>query len=130
MLHAGDLPVLRQAAVHAGIYGMSVEPSPEPTRLLNDGETVVIGELRFKVLHVPGHSPGGICLLCGNDLFVGDALFAGSIGRTDLPEGDHELLISGIRQKLLSLPDGTIVHPGHGPDTTIGREKKHNPFLT
>jgi len=129
MMHADDVPVLQQAAVHAGIYGLSVTPSPDPDRLLADGESVTIGSLTFSVLHVPGHSPGGICLLIENDIFVGDCLFAGSIGRTDLPGGNHDLLISGIRQKLLPLADDTVVHPGHGPDTTIGREREHNPFL-
>ena len=129
MMHADDLPLLQQAVAHAGIYGLSAVESPEPTRLLVEGDSVDIGELNLQVIHVPGHSPGGICLLAGTDLFVGDALFAGSVGRTDLPGGSHDLLISGVRSKLLPLPDETVVYPGHGPETTIGREKRHNPFL-
>jgi glyoxylase-like metal-dependent hydrolase (beta-lactamase superfamily II) len=129
MMHGDDLPLLKQAAEHASIYGLSVVPSPEPTRLLVDGDEIKIGESTLKVIHLPGHSPGGICLHVGNDLIVGDGLFAGSIGRTDLPGGSQELLVSGIRQKLLVLPETTVVHPGHGPATTIGREKIHNPFL-
>ncbi len=129
MMHAADVPLLEQAAGHAAIYGLSVVPSPPPTRLLEEGDEIVVGELTLKVIHLPGHSPGGICLHVGDSLFVGDGLFAGSVGRTDLPGGNHEQLISGIRRKLLPLPGGTVVYPGHGPATTIGREKLHNPFL-
>jgi glyoxylase-like metal-dependent hydrolase (beta-lactamase superfamily II) len=108
---------------------MRVAPSPEPARLLAGGEILAVGEVRLQVLHTPGHSPGGICLLGDGHLFVGDTLFAGSVGRTDLPGGDHDTLIEGIRRQLLVLPEETVVHPGHGPDTTIGREKKVNPYL-
>jgi glyoxylase-like metal-dependent hydrolase (beta-lactamase superfamily II) len=129
MMHGDDVPLLRQAADHASIYGLSVVSSPEPTRILSEGDEVEVGELKLKVIHLPGHSPGGICLQVGNDLFVGDGLFAGSVGRTDLPGGNHDQLISGIRSKLMILSDETVVYPGHGPTTTIGREKLHNPFL-
>jgi glyoxylase-like metal-dependent hydrolase (beta-lactamase superfamily II) len=129
LIHQGDLPVLRRAREHATLYGMSVTPSPEPARLLAGGEILAVGELRLQVLHTPGHSPGGICLFGDGHLFVGDTLFAGSVGRTDLPGGDHDTLIEGIRRQLLVLPDETVVHPGHGPDTTIGREKRVNLYL-
>ena len=129
LIHQDDLPVLRRARDHATLYGMSVTPSPEPSRLLAGGEILTVGELRLQVLHTPGHSPGGICLLGDGHLFSGDTLFAGSVGRTDLPGGDHDTLIEGIRRQLLVLPDETVVHPGHGPDTTIGREKRVNPYL-
>lgn len=129
MLHQADLPLLRRAQEHAAIYGMRVTPSPEPTRLLGGGETLSVGELRLQVLHTPGHSPGGICLYGHGHLFAGDTLFAGSVGRTDLPGGDHDTLIDGICARLLVLPEETVVHPGHGPDTTIGREKRMNPYL-
>lgn len=129
LLHAGDLPLLRNARQHAAVYGLATEPSPEPDSLLEDGDTVSVGELSLAVLHTPGHSPGGICLYGEGHLFVGDTLFAGSVGRTDLPGGDHEQLIAGIRDKLLPLPAATVVHPGHGPDTDLGREQRHNPFL-
>jgi glyoxylase-like metal-dependent hydrolase (beta-lactamase superfamily II) len=129
LIHQADLPVLRRAQEHAALYGMRVTPSPEPTRLLAGGETLAVGELRLQVLHTPGHSPGGICLLGDGHLFSGDSLFAGSVGRTDLPGGDHDTLIDGIRRQLLVLPDETVVHPGHGPDTTIGREKRVNQYL-
>lgn len=130
LIHEGDLPLLRRAADHASAFGLRTTLSPEPTRTLSGGEMLTVGELEIKIIHTPGHSPGGICLLADGHLFTGDALFAGSIGRTDLPGGDHELLISGILERLLVLPEETVVHPGHGPDTTIGREKRTNPFLT
>ncbi len=129
MLHAADLPLLQMAKSHAEIYGLTVVPSPDPERLLDQGDSFEVGEHNFKVLHVPGHSPGGICLLGAGHLFVGDVLFAGSIGRTDLPGGDFDALVKGVRERLFSLPDETIVHPGHGPDTTIGQERRMNPFV-
>jgi glyoxylase-like metal-dependent hydrolase (beta-lactamase superfamily II) len=129
MLHAADLPLLLNAKNHAEIYGLTVVPSPEPDRLLDQGDSFEVGEHTFKVFHVPGHSPGGICLLGDGHLFVGDVLFAGSIGRTDLPGGDFDALVKGVREHLFSLPDETIVHPGHGPDTTIGQERRMNPFV-
>lgn len=129
LIHAADQPLLARAAEHAAKYGLPAVPSPEPTRTVADGERLTLGELTLEVIHVPGHSPGGIALLADGHLFCGDALFAGSIGRTDLPGGDHETLIAGIRSRLLVLPDETVVHTGHGPDTTIGREKMMNPFV-
>jgi len=128
LLHAADLPLLKSAAAHAANYGLATTPSPPPTRLIAEGDTVQLGELSFSVLHVPGHSPGSICLLGGGHLFAGDVLFAGSVGRTDLPGGNHQQLIDGIRSKLLVLPPETVVHTGHGPDTTIGDERYDNPF--
>ncbi len=130
LIHELDLPLLRRAAEHAAAYGLPAVPSPEPTRTLAHEEALKVGSsVQIKVIHVPGHSPGGICLLAGKHLFAGDCLFAGSIGRTDLPGGDHDKLIHGVRNRLLTLPDETVVHCGHGPDTTIGREKVSNPFV-
>jgi len=129
MIHADDLPLLKNATRHADVYGLSVAASPDPDRLLAQGETFRVGELSFSVFHVPGHSPGSICLLCDGHLFVGDVLFSGSIGRTDLPGGDFDSLVEGIRERLFTLPDETVVHPGHGPDTTIGAERRMNPFV-
>lgn len=129
MLHAADLPLLQNARNHAEVYGLMVAASPVPDRFLDQGDTFEVGEQAFTVLHVPGHSPGGICLLNDGHLFVGDVLFAGSIGRTDLPGGDFDALIEGVRERLFHLPDETIVHPGHGPDTTIGKERRTNPFV-
>ena len=102
---------------------------PPPDRLLKDGDFLVVGDLKFQVLHTPGHSPGGICIVGYGVVFSGDALFNRSIGRTDGPGGDSNLLISSIRAKLLVLPDQTVVLPGHGPKTTIGQERRNNPFL-
>jgi glyoxylase-like metal-dependent hydrolase (beta-lactamase superfamily II) len=121
---------MRQAAEQARAFGFQVAPPPPPDRLLNEGDEVVMGGERMRVLHTPGHTPGGICLYREGVALVGDALFAGSIGRTDLPGGSTEVLLASIRTKLLSLPDDTVVYPGHGPPTTIGAERAHNPFLT
>jgi glyoxylase-like metal-dependent hydrolase (beta-lactamase superfamily II) len=97
---------------------------------LKHGDVVTAGEVSLAVLHVPGHSPGGICLKEQGMVFTGDALFAGSIGRTDLPGGSHFMaLINAIKANLLTLPDDTKVFPGHGPDSTIGEEKRENPYL-
>ena len=129
MMHEADLPLLQNARNHAQAYGLTVSPSPDPDKFLNEGDVFSVGEQSFSVFHVPGHSPGSICLLSDGHLFVGDVLFAGSIGRTDLPGGDFDALVEGVREKLFRLPADTIVHPGHGPDTTIGREKQMNPFV-
>jgi glyoxylase-like metal-dependent hydrolase (beta-lactamase superfamily II) len=129
LIHEADLPLMQRARTHAQFYGLDTELSPPPDRLLKDGDRIEIGELTFEVIHLPGHSPGGIALLCGEHLFSGDILFADSIGRTDLPGGDHHALINGIRSRLWCLPEETVVHPGHGPDTTIGREMRTNPYV-
>ena len=110
-------------------YGFSVAEPSKPDGFLRDGETLTIGGLAVRILHTPGHSPGGICLHVGEVVFSGDTLLAGSVGRTDIPGGSREQLISSIRTKLLPLPDGTVVHTGHGPPTTIGDERAYNPFL-
>lgn len=99
-------------------------------RLLTDGEKLVFGSLAFTVLKTPGHSPGGVCYLSDQTLFCGDTLFCGSIGRTDFPGCSHKRLIASITEKLLVLPDDTVCYPGHGPTTTIGDERRDNPFLT
>ena len=128
-LHEADAPLLSRAGEHAAAFGLNAEPSPAPQRLLQGGERLQLGNLVIEVIHTPGHSPGGICLRVEDHLIVGDTLFAGSIGRTDLPGGDHQQLIDSIRQQLFGLPDQLVVHPGHGPATSLGREKLHNPFL-
>jgi hydroxyacylglutathione hydrolase len=96
---------------------------------LAESETFRAGSLEFEVLHTPGHSPGGVSLRIENHVFTGDALFAGSIGRSDFHNSDSEALLDGIRSRLLAMPDDTVVHSGHGPATTIGQERRHNPFL-
>ncbi|MCM1489810.1 MAG: MBL fold metallo-hydrolase [Muribaculum sp.] len=121
--------VLNQQAQRFGIRG--VDAKIEIGKILNDGDDIKIGNGTLRVLHVPGHSPGSIALYDKEDGFVivGDTLFEGSIGRTDLMGGDHAQLINAITYRLLTLPDDTVVYPGHGSATTVGREKASNPYL-
>lgn len=111
------------------MMGGSFRAPPQPERLLRDGDTVNVGDLSFKVIHTPGHSPGGICLYGHGVLFCGDTLFNLSIGRTDFPGGDYDQLMDSIRSKLMALPDDTRVLCGHMSETTIGFERKRNPFV-
>jgi glyoxylase-like metal-dependent hydrolase (beta-lactamase superfamily II) len=111
------------------VYESPFEGVPRPERILEDGDTIDIDELHFKVLHTPGHTPCGISIYGEGHVFTGDTLFNYGIGRYDLIDGDYNALIKGIKTKLLTLPPETIVHPGHGPDSTIATEKRANPFL-
>ena len=111
------------------ISGLSYPALSSPDRLLNGGDSIDIGDLNFLVLHTPGHTPGGICLLGNGVVFTGDTLFNYGVGRTDLPGGSHSQLMNGLHTKLMVLPDETIVYPGHGPETTIGAERGGNPYL-
>lgn len=131
VMHRDDLHQVQLIKQFAGIFGFDAEESPAPDRFVAENDVILFGESVLKVLHVPGHSPGSICLYSENDklLICGDVLFAGSIGRTDLPGGNHDLLLTGIRQKLMVLPGDTVVWPGHGPKTSIGYEHDTNPFL-
>ena len=113
----------------SSITGGSFSQPPQPDRLLKDGDTIDVDGLSFTVLHTPGHSPGGISLYGNGILFSGDTLFNYGIGRTDLGGGNYEQIIDSIKNKLLILPEETVVYPGHGPATTIGEEKRGNPFL-
>ncbi len=128
-IHPGDAPMLTELSRSAAMFGLSAENSPEADQLLKDGDEIVFGDITLKVIHTPGHSPGGVCLYTPGHLFAGDTLFAGSIGRTDLPGGDYDTLISSIKTKLLGLDEDTVVYTGHGPETSIGNEKRMNPFL-
>ncbi|WP_040011976.1 MBL fold metallo-hydrolase [Desulfotignum phosphitoxidans] len=128
-IHPDDVPMLSELSRSAASFGLSAENSPEPDLLLHDKDTVRFGNITLTVIHTPGHSRGGIALYTPGHLFAGDTLFAGSIGRTDLPGGDYDTLIASIKQKLLVLPDDTVVYTGHGPETTIADEKRMNPFL-
>ena len=110
-------------------FDPSFRPPPQPDRLLVDGDSIEIGDLNFRIVHTPGHSSGGICIIGHGVVFSGDTLFNMGIGRTDGPGGDYDSLISGIREKLFVLPDNMLVLPGHGPKTTIGYEKQNNPFF-
>ena len=111
------------------VSGLSYPAPPSPDRLLNGGDSIDIGDLNFLVLHTPGHTPGGICLLGNGVLFTGDTLFNYGVGRTDLPGGSYSQLMNSLHTKLMVLPDETIVYPGHGPETTIGAERGGNPYL-
>jgi len=129
LCHGQDLPLLRTIEQQGMMFGVPFPPSPEPDRLLEEGDTVEVGSARLRVLHTPGHSPGHIVLVGDGFVITGDVLFAGSIGRTDLPGGSYEQLLQSIRDKLMPLPDETVVYSGHGPATTIGEERRTNPFL-
>jgi len=128
-LHTDEAPVLASASLGARMFGFAMAQPKPAERLLHDGDPVRVGTLVLRVLHTPGHTPGGICLLGDGWLISGDTLFQAGIGRTDLPGGDYATLMASIRDKLLTLPDTTIVYPGHGEPTTIGEERQLNPFL-
>jgi len=129
MIHPGDAPMLSMLTEAAAGFGLSTENSPPPDIELADGSTITFGNIEMKVIHTPGHSPGGISLYADGHVFVGDTLFAGSIGRTDFPGGNFDTLLSSIKEKLFPLGDDVKVHCGHGPETTIGQEKRFNPFV-
>ena len=129
LIHPLDAPMLEQISASAANWGLSAENSPPPDRTIDDGDTITFGNITFKVIHTPGHTRGGISLFADGHVFVGDTLFAGSIGRTDFPGGDFETLKSSIQNKLFKLGDDVRVFTGHGPETSIGRERQHNPFV-
>ncbi|MGH9218324.1 MAG: MBL fold metallo-hydrolase [Vicinamibacterales bacterium] len=135
-LHKDDLFLYDNAVRTGMMFGLTVEPPP-PVDVFYEGEgPIEFGDYQVRVVHTPGHCPGGVCLAIGPTagtaaphLFVGDTLFAGSIGRTDLPGGDYETLLTAITSTLFQFPDEAVVHSGHGPETTIGRERADNPFV-
>lgn len=135
-LHPDDLFLYDRARAHGALFGLDVEAPPPVDVFYDGGEPIAFGEYDVFVHHTPGHCPGGVCLQVGRrgerglDLFVGDTLFAGSIGRTDLPGGDYDTLLRSITRVLYSFGDDARVYPGHGPATTIGDERRTNPFLT
>ncbi len=128
-LHREELPLLDVLPEQAKMFGLKADEAPTVTKYVNDGDEIQLGDYKAKLYHTPGHSPGSISIHWGEDVFVGDCLFMDSIGRTDLYKGDFDQLIQSIKKELLTLPESTNVHSGHGPSTTIGREKIHNPFL-
>lgn len=130
-LHPNEEAMLALAPVSGERWGLPFQNYAGPLLFLNDGDTVLLGETEIQVILAPGHSPGSICFYIPSqgDLIGGDVLFRGSIGRTDLPGGDSETLLNSIREKLWVLPDETVVYSGHGIKTTIGYEKRNNPFL-
>lgn len=129
VIHEADMPLLDALEAQGQMFGMRTTPSPAPSRFVVEGDTLTVGSAALSVVHAPGHSPGHIVLAGDGLVFCGDVLFAGSIGRTDLPGGDYEQLMGSIRDKLLPLADDTIVYTGHGPATTIGKERASNPFV-
>ncbi len=134
-LHKDDLFLYERAVEMGAMFGLKVDPQPPIDRFYEPAQVIPFGTYEARVHHTPGHCPGGVCLqigkanTSGRELFVGDTLFAGSIGRTDLPGGDYDTLIASIRNVLFPLGDDAVVHSGHGPDTTIGKERRTNPFL-
>jgi glyoxylase-like metal-dependent hydrolase (beta-lactamase superfamily II) len=134
-LHRDDQFLYDAALEQGAMFGIPVEPPPPVDQFYSQGQIITIGEVEIRPHHTPGHCPGGVCLQVtvgdsdGQDLIVGDTLFAGSIGRTDLPGGDYQTLIASIRTVLFAFGDAARVHPGHGPSTTIGTERRTNPFL-
>jgi hydroxyacylglutathione hydrolase len=134
-LHRDDLFLYEEVVEQGALFGVPIEPQPPIDVFYTPGSPIPFGEYQAVPHHTPGHCPGGVCLqigrtgTAGKDLFVGDTLFAGSIGRTDLPGGDYNVLMASIRSVLFPCGDDAVVHSGHGPDTTIGRERRTNPFL-
>ncbi len=129
VIHEQDAPMLGHLSQAAASFGLRSENSPAPDKTVEDGDVIKFGNISLKVIYTPGHSPGGISLYTDSCVFVGDTLFQGSIGRTDLPGGDFTTLKNSIQNKLFVLPEDTVVYTGHGPETTIGREKRYNPFV-
>lgn len=128
-IHSGDAGMLTDGKKNLSSYFGPGLVQKKADVLLQDGQELIVGNQRLKVISTPGHSPGGVCFLCTEGLFSGDTLFAGSIGRTDFPGGSLDQLLAGVKQKLLVLPEETRVFPGHGEETSIGEEKRDNPFL-
>ena len=129
-LHPLDRPIYDALPQYGGWVGLELERPPAPDRELRPGQVLKVGGFEFTVRFTPGHSPGSVSFVGEGMVFGGDVLFNGSVGRTDLPGGDAATLMTSIQSQLLSLPDSTVVHSGHGPDTTIGIERLTNPFLT
>lgn len=130
-IHAEALPMLEQATMNAAFFNVRIPALPQPDEMLQEGQVITVGKLQLQVLFTPGHAPGHVCFYIADHhvLLDGDVLFQQGIGRTDLPGGDYELLMQNIREKVMVLPDETHVLSGHGPATTIERERQWNPFL-
>jgi len=128
-LHPGDLPLLEEYfQLEFGLM-LGARPAPNPDRLLTDGEKISVGRSVLQVIHSPGHSPGSVCFYTDHLLFAGDTLFSGGVGRTGLPGGSWKDLAHSLKARVMTLPDETVVLPGHGPKTTIGEERESNPYL-
>jgi hydroxyacylglutathione hydrolase len=131
MIHADDVPTMGRDSDAARTYCTPGEKFPQPDTFLTNGMEITFGKQRMTVLHTPGHTPGGCCFYIDAEkkIITGDTLFADSIGRTDLPGGSYGQLLESVQTRLFTLPDNVVVYPGHGPETTIGREKRHNPHF-
>lgn len=131
LTHKDEQKILQEMPDHMEFFGLEALKPPKVSRFIEDGELITLGSLTVKVIHTPGHSPGGICLYSEEtgQLISGDTLFYESVGRTDLPGGNTKTMLTSIAEKILILPDNTRVFPGHGPETQIGHEKQFNPFL-
>ena len=129
LMHEQDIPLVQSASTQAALFGLPDPGDLKPDRFLNDGDIIHLGELTIQVFHSPGHSPGSITFQVNQKLFVGDLIFNGSIGRTDLPGGDYSQIIESIQKKIFTFPDSVEIYPGHGPATTVGIEKNTNPFF-
>jgi hydroxyacylglutathione hydrolase len=127
-VHSDDSRFIQERPLRT-VFGTSYPSLSAPDRLFQGGDSIDVGDLHFLVLHTPGHTPGGICLLGSGIMFTGDTLFNYGIGRTDFPGGSYNQLLNSIHTKLMILPDSTVVYPGHGPETTIGAERRGNLFL-
>ena len=130
MVHSDDEDMVKNSALNLSTSMPMGEVNFKPDILLNDGDDIPLGDRSVKVIHTPGHTKGGICLLVDGILITGDTLFQGSIGRTDLYGGDFDILMKSIVEKLMILPDDTVVYPGHGGPSTIGVERRNNPFIS
>lgn len=129
-LHEADVARMKTARRQGLMFGLWVPDPPPPDVHVADGDSVPFAEGEFRVAHTPGHTPGCVSYIINKMAFVGDLIFAGSIGRTDLPGGDYDALIAAVKEKIFVLPDDTVLFPGHGPATTVGEEKRSNPFFT
>ena len=129
-VHRDDLFIVERLEAAAAYFGIRTDAPPGVDRLLEDGEAVRFGKVSLEALHTPGHSPGGISLVWPGHAVVGDLVFAGSVGRTDFEGGNADALLASVREKIFPLGDDTRLYPGHGPFTTVGQERKTNPFLT
>ncbi|ABK46192.1 beta-lactamase domain protein [Magnetococcus marinus MC-1] len=128
-LHEADRFLVESAPQHASRWGLPFGAVPEIDHPLTHGQRLELCGLQLEIIHTPGHTPGGVCIRWGDEIAVGDTLFAGGVGRTDLPGGDHEQLMHSIETRLMTLGDDVVCHPGHGASTTIGQERMGNPFL-
>jgi len=129
-LHHADEFLVENMPQHQALYGLPTSAVPRMQPDLADGDTIALGDCKLQVVTVPGHSPGQVMFVWDNHAIVGDCLFAGSVGRTDLPGGSFSILEASIRERIYTLPGDTVIHPGHGPDTTVDRERRTNPFVS